>query len=182
MWKKKKASGCVLTLKYYPEPYSPQDKLSEARCCSTTKKKGKNPSSLSELGPNSKPFSDQNLLFVNRMSFIDSAHNPFPFTSLVQENFFWVDIPPWHSEMLCYEFYWKMRVWETEWERERGTVGSLLVRTTSSTASESSRSSRLSSCLQEWNSASTVHPHNKGRASPPRMETFRHLCQSYKRW
>lgn len=66
--------------------------------------------------------------------------------------------------------YWKIRMWETEWKRERGTVGSLLVRTTSSTASESSRSSQLSSCLQEWNSASAVHPHKKGRVSPPRWK------------
>lgn len=63
--------------------------------------------------------------------------------------------------------------------RDRSTVGSLLVRTSSSAASESSRYSQLSFCLLEWNSASAVHPQNERRAStPPWTETFRQLCQS----
>lgn len=38
------------------------------------------------------------LTFLNRMSFIDSIHNPFPFTSLVQEICFWV-ASAWYSTL-----------------------------------------------------------------------------------
>lgn len=125
------------------------------------RRKGQNPPSLSQAEPNSKAFSDWNLLNANGMSFIDSKHNLFP-----------LYFPPSGAVLGCFQRYstfshwnnfnWRMCVPETE----RGTVGSLVVRTTSSTASESSRSSQLSSCLQEWNSAFNAHPHNRGRVCP----------------